>query len=165
MFAERALQTVGAGQRLLHSADSQNAGGGHVCFQRGTSNLDRNLRKSRTLFDNANDCVLPVGQASDFYRTLRGKPDNHRMASVRITHRNHPEKRRVRTSANPHGPRSDRAEHRGQQFQALGERRVSGSSVGKIIMKMARMPPGLRLGTAGRFYYPRKEYENHVVED
>ena len=40
----------------------------------------------------------------------------------------------------------------------LAERRVSGSSVGKILMKMARMLPGLRSETAGRFYYPRKGF-------
>lgn len=40
----------------------------------------------------------------------------------------------------------------------LAERRVSGSSVGKILMKMARMLPGLRSETAGRFFYPRKGF-------
>lgn len=40
----------------------------------------------------------------------------------------------------------------------LAERRVSGSSVGKILMKMARMLPGLRSPTTGRFYYPRKGF-------
>ena len=34
----------------------------------------------------------------------------------------------------------------------LAERRVSGSSVGKILMKRARMLPGLRSETAGRFF-------------
>ena len=34
MFTERAIQAAGADQRLLHSADSQNTGGGHDCFQR-----------------------------------------------------------------------------------------------------------------------------------
>jgi len=37
----------------------------------------------------------------------------------------------------------------------LAERRVSGSSVSKILMKMVRMLPGLRGETTGRFYYPR----------
>lgn len=37
----------------------------------------------------------------------------------------------------------------------LAERRVSGSSVGRILMKMLRQLPGLRSETAGRFYYPR----------
>ena len=46
----------------------------------------------------------------------------------------------------------------------LAERRVSGSSVGKIIMKMARMLPGLRSETAGRFYYPRKGF-GQIVRD
>lgn len=40
----------------------------------------------------------------------------------------------------------------------LAERRVSGSSVTKILMKMARMLPGLRSETTGRFYYPRKGF-------
>lgn len=37
----------------------------------------------------------------------------------------------------------------------LAERRVSGTSVGKILGKMIRMLPGLRDATTGRFYYPR----------
>jgi protoporphyrinogen oxidase len=37
----------------------------------------------------------------------------------------------------------------------LAERRVSGSSVGKILGKMVRMVPGLRGATTGRFFYPR----------
>jgi protoporphyrinogen oxidase len=40
----------------------------------------------------------------------------------------------------------------------LAERRVSGSSVGKILGKMMRMLPGLRGATTGRFYYPRKGF-------
>lgn len=40
----------------------------------------------------------------------------------------------------------------------LAERRVSGSSVSKILMKMARMLPGLRAPTTGRFYYPRQGF-------
>ena len=40
----------------------------------------------------------------------------------------------------------------------LAERRVSGSSVGKILGKMLRMLPGLRSPTTGRFYYPRKGF-------
>lgn len=37
----------------------------------------------------------------------------------------------------------------------LAERRVSGSSVGKILGKMMRQLPGFRSPTAGRFYYPK----------
>jgi protoporphyrinogen oxidase len=37
----------------------------------------------------------------------------------------------------------------------LAHKRVSSSSVGKIIAKMARMLPGLKSPTTGRFYYPR----------
>lgn len=37
----------------------------------------------------------------------------------------------------------------------LAERRVSGSSVGKILGRMVRMVPGLRGKTTGRFFYPR----------
>lgn len=40
----------------------------------------------------------------------------------------------------------------------LAERRVSSGSIGKIIMKMVRLLPGLRNETAGRFYYPRKGF-------
>ena len=40
----------------------------------------------------------------------------------------------------------------------LAERRVSGSSVGKILTKMASQLPGLRSPTAGKFYYPRKGF-------
>lgn len=40
----------------------------------------------------------------------------------------------------------------------LAERRVSSGSVGKILMKMIRLMPGLRSATAGRFYYPRKGF-------
>ena len=40
----------------------------------------------------------------------------------------------------------------------LAERRVSSGSVGKILMKMLRLLPGLRSETAGRFYYPRKGF-------
>ena len=40
----------------------------------------------------------------------------------------------------------------------LAERRVSGSSIGKILMKMLRMLPGLKGKTTGRFYYPRKGF-------
>lgn len=40
----------------------------------------------------------------------------------------------------------------------LAERRVSGSSVSKILLKMARMLPGLRAATTGRFYYPRQGF-------
>lgn len=40
----------------------------------------------------------------------------------------------------------------------LAERRVSSGSVGKILMKMARMLPGMRGATTGRFYYPRQGF-------
>lgn len=40
----------------------------------------------------------------------------------------------------------------------LAERRVSSGSVGKILIKMMRLLPGLRSETAGRFYYPRKGF-------
>ena len=40
----------------------------------------------------------------------------------------------------------------------LAERRISGSSVGKILMKMLRMLPGLKGKTTGKFYYPRKGF-------
>lgn len=40
----------------------------------------------------------------------------------------------------------------------LAERRVSGSSVGKILAKMVRMIPGLRGATTGRFFYPKKGF-------
>lgn len=40
----------------------------------------------------------------------------------------------------------------------LAERRVGSGSVGKILMKMLRLLPGLRSETAGRFYYPRKGF-------
>lgn len=41
---------------------------------------------------------------------------------------------------------------------ALAERRVSGTSVAKIIGKMIGQLPGLRSETAGRFFYPRKGF-------
>ncbi len=37
-------------------------------------------------------------------------------------------------------------------------RRVSGSSIGKILKKVAGQVPGLKSKTAGRFYYPRQGY-------
>ena len=40
----------------------------------------------------------------------------------------------------------------------LAERRVSSGSVGRILMKMARMLPGMRGETTGRFYYPRQGF-------
>jgi len=40
----------------------------------------------------------------------------------------------------------------------LAERRVSSGSVGKILAKMARMLPGLRGETTGRFFYPREGF-------
>lgn len=46
----------------------------------------------------------------------------------------------------------------------LAERRISGSSVGKILMKMMRQLPGLRSETAGRFYYPRKGFGQIVTD-
>ncbi|MBF9033169.1 FAD-dependent oxidoreductase [Rhodobacterales bacterium HKCCE2091] len=45
----------------------------------------------------------------------------------------------------------------------LAERRVSGSSVSKILMKMARMLPGLASPTTGKFYYPRRGF-GQIVE-
>jgi protoporphyrinogen oxidase len=38
------------------------------------------------------------------------------------------------------------------------QRRVSGSSIGKILRKVAKQIPGLKPATAGRFYYPRRGY-------
>jgi protoporphyrinogen oxidase len=38
------------------------------------------------------------------------------------------------------------------------QRRVSGSSIGKILYKVVGQVPGLRKPTAGRFYYPRGGY-------
>lgn len=40
----------------------------------------------------------------------------------------------------------------------LAERRVGSGSVGKILMKMLRLMPGLRNETAGRFFYPRQGF-------
>ncbi len=40
----------------------------------------------------------------------------------------------------------------------LAKRRVSGSSIGKILMKVARQIPGLKGKTTGGFYYPRKGF-------
>jgi len=40
----------------------------------------------------------------------------------------------------------------------LAKRRVSGSSAGKILQKIARQLPGVRSETAGRFYYPRRGF-------
>ncbi|WP_138935624.1 protoporphyrinogen/coproporphyrinogen oxidase [Roseovarius arcticus] len=40
----------------------------------------------------------------------------------------------------------------------LAERRVGSGSVGKILMKMVRLLPGLRSETGGRFYYPRRGF-------
>jgi protoporphyrinogen oxidase len=40
----------------------------------------------------------------------------------------------------------------------LAERRVSSGSVGKILGKMARMLPGMKGPTTGRFYYPKKGF-------
>ncbi|MGQ3489316.1 protoporphyrinogen/coproporphyrinogen oxidase [Roseovarius pacificus] len=40
----------------------------------------------------------------------------------------------------------------------LAERRVGSGSVGKILMKMLRLMPGLRSETAGRFFYPRRGF-------
>lgn len=40
----------------------------------------------------------------------------------------------------------------------LAERRVSGSSVSKILAKMIRMLPGLKGETTGRFFYPREGF-------
>jgi protoporphyrinogen oxidase len=38
------------------------------------------------------------------------------------------------------------------------QRRVSGSSIGKILRKVTKQIPGLKPPTAGRFYYPRRGY-------
>jgi protoporphyrinogen oxidase len=38
------------------------------------------------------------------------------------------------------------------------QRRVSGSSIGKMLRKVAGQIPGLKRPTAGRFYYPRRGY-------
>ncbi|MGB0661362.1 MAG: protoporphyrinogen/coproporphyrinogen oxidase [Mangrovicoccus sp.] len=40
----------------------------------------------------------------------------------------------------------------------LAERRVSGSSIGKILAKMLRMLPGLKGETTGKFYYPAQGF-------
>ncbi len=40
----------------------------------------------------------------------------------------------------------------------LAKRRVSGSSVGKILQKIARQLPGLKSETGGRFFYPRQGF-------
>jgi protoporphyrinogen oxidase len=40
----------------------------------------------------------------------------------------------------------------------LAERRVSSGSVGQILLKMARMLPGMADETAGRFFYPRRGF-------
>lgn len=40
----------------------------------------------------------------------------------------------------------------------LAKRRVSGSSVGKLLQKIARQVPGLQSETSGRFYYPRRGF-------
>ncbi len=40
----------------------------------------------------------------------------------------------------------------------LAERRVSSGSVGKILAKMARMLPGMKGPTTGRFYYPKQGF-------
>lgn len=40
----------------------------------------------------------------------------------------------------------------------LARRRVSGSSVGKILQKIARQIPGLKQQTTGGFYYPRRGF-------
>jgi protoporphyrinogen oxidase len=40
----------------------------------------------------------------------------------------------------------------------LAERRVSGSSVSKILQKIARQTPGMKSKTAGGFYYPRNGF-------
>jgi len=42
--------------------------------------------------------------------------------------------------------------------ETTARRRVSGSSVGKILKKVAGQIPGLKSRTAGRFYYPRQGY-------
>ena len=42
--------------------------------------------------------------------------------------------------------------------ETAARRRVSGSSIGKILKKVAGQIPGLKSPTAGRFYYPRRGY-------
>jgi protoporphyrinogen oxidase len=42
--------------------------------------------------------------------------------------------------------------------ETAARRRVSGSSIGKILKKIAGQVPGLKSPTAGRFYYPRQGY-------
>jgi protoporphyrinogen oxidase len=42
--------------------------------------------------------------------------------------------------------------------ETAARRRVSGSSIGKILKKVAGQIPGLKSPTAGRFYYPRQGY-------
>jgi protoporphyrinogen oxidase len=42
--------------------------------------------------------------------------------------------------------------------ETAARRRVSGSSIGKILKKIAGQIPGLKSRTAGRFYYPRDGY-------
>jgi protoporphyrinogen oxidase len=42
--------------------------------------------------------------------------------------------------------------------ETAARRRVSGSSIGKILKKVAGQIPGLKSPTAGRFYYPRHGY-------
>ncbi len=46
----------------------------------------------------------------------------------------------------------------GELAVTLAERRVSGSSVGKILTKILRQLPGLKSETTGRFYYPRQGF-------
>jgi protoporphyrinogen oxidase len=41
---------------------------------------------------------------------------------------------------------------------ATAQRRVSGSSIGKMLRKVAGQIPGLKPPSAGRFYYPRRGY-------
>lgn len=47
-----------------------------------------------------------------------------------------------------------------QLAATLARRRVSGSSVGKILQKVARQIPGLKQRTTGGFYYPRDGFGN-----
>lgn len=46
----------------------------------------------------------------------------------------------------------------------LAERRISGSSIGKILLKMAKQLPGLKSETAGKFYYPKNGF-GQIISD
>jgi protoporphyrinogen oxidase len=46
----------------------------------------------------------------------------------------------------------------GELATTTAQRRVTGSSIGKILRKVAKQIPGFKPPTAGRFYYPRRGY-------